>query len=382
MKKFHAGTKQRHFWQKQYEYESFLPTPINHESALPSSVLSRLEEANHLLGELNAYARLVPDVDYFIQMHVRSEAVSSSRIEGTKTGFDEALLEKDDIEPERRDDWQEVQNYIKAMNFALKHLEALPVSQRLIAQTHKQLLSGVRGEGKEPGRVRTSQNWIGGSTIRTAHFIPPHHRQVPELLTDWENFWHNRSIRVPVLIKIAIGHYQFETIHPFLDGNGRIGRLLITLQLVERGFLQKPVLYLSSYFEKYRQAYYDSLDAVRSHDNLEQWLLFFLEGVIVAARGSKQTFEDIIDLRHRYEAKISRLGRKVPRARRLLLALFSNPIMNVNDVADALNVKYETANNLVSDFVELGILEETTGYSRNRLFRMSEYVNLFRELKS
>ncbi len=378
MNNYNPGQKQRHFWQKEYEYESFQPALINRKFDFSNSDIgTMLEEANRMLGELNAYARLVPDVDYFIQMHVKSEAVSSSRIEGTKTGIDEALLEEADISPERRHDWQEVQNYIKAMNYAIEELKTLPVSARLISQTHKILLSGARGEHKEPGRIRRSQNWIGGSTIRTAHFIPPHHDGLPALLSDWENFWHNKSLQVPVLIKIAIGHYQFETIHPFLDGNGRIGRLLITLQLIEKDFLNKPVLYLSSYFEKYRQAYYDSLDGVRDKGQLEQWIRFFLEGVIVTATKGKQTFEDIINLREKYEAKISRLGRKVPRARKLLLYLFSHPIVSVNEVADMLGVRYETANNLVADFERLHILTEMTGYSRNRLFRMGDYVALF-----
>ncbi len=381
MNAFTAGTKQRHFWDKDYEYQSFLPSPINRPFDFGRSDIStRLEEANRLLGELNAYARLVPDVDYFIQMHVKSEAVSSSRIEGTKTGIDEALLDEADVSPERRHDWQEVQNYIKAMNYAIGELQTLPVALRLIAQTHQILLSGTRGAKKEPGQLRKSQNWIGGSTIRTAHFIPPHHDELPGLLSDWENFWHNQSLQVPVLIKVAIGHYQFETIHPFLDGNGRIGRLFITLQLIERGFLDKPVLYLSSYFEKYRQAYYDSLDEVRDRGHLEQWVRFFLEGVIVTAAKGKQTFEDIINLRERYEMKISRLGRKVPRARKLLLHLFSHPIVSVNDVAGELGIRYETANNLVADFERLGILTEMTGYSRNRLFRMSDYLALFQNL--
>ncbi len=381
MNTYTSGKNQKHFWQQDYEYQSFLPSKINRSFNLSDpGILSMLEDANRLLGELNAYARLVPDVDYFIQMHVKSEAVSSSRIEGTKTGINEALLEEEDISPERRNDWKEVQSYIKAMNQAIKELESLPVSMRLISHAHKVLLSQTRGEHKEPGSIRSSQNWIGGSTIRTAHFIPPHHEEVPELLTDWENFWHNKSIQVPVLIKVAIGHYQFETIHPFLDGNGRIGRLLITLQLIEREFLNKPVLYLSSYFEKYRQAYYDSLDEVRQKSDLDQWIRFFLEGVIVTAKKGKQTFEDIIDLRERYESRVSQLGRKVPQARILLLHLFSDPIVSVNDVAAKLGIRYETANNLVADFEKLGILTEMTGHSRNRLFRMSEYVDLFQNL--
>jgi Fic family protein len=379
MNNFKAGTKIKHFWNKEYEYESFMPTTVNRPFVIKDQkVFFMLEEAIRLLGELNAYSKLIPDVDYFIEMHVRSEAVSSSKIEGTKTGMDEVLLPEEEIIPERRDDWQEVQNYIKAMNWAIEGLNEFPVSERLIKRTHEILLSGVRGEHRMPGKIRKSQNWIGGSTIRTAHFIPPHHSKIPELLSDWEKFWHNKTIDVPILIRIAIGHYQFETIHPFLDGNGRIGRLLITLQLIERCFISKPVLYLSNYFENNRQAYYDALDLVRQKDDLEQWIKFFLEGTITTAQKGKKTFEDILVLRKRYEDKIMTLGRKAPRARRLLLALFSKPIVNVNQASEIVGVNYDTANRLVKDFEDLKILEEITGYSRNRLFRMTDYVNLFK----
>ena len=379
MKNYKAGSKFKHFWEKEYVYESFLPSSVNRAFVIDDQkVFSMLEEATRLIGELNAYSKLIPDVDYFIQMHVRSEAVSSSKIEGTKTGMDEVLLPEEEIDPERRNDWHEVRSYIKAMNWAIEGLNELPVSERLVKETHKILLSRVRGEHKMPGEIRKSQNWIGGSTIRTAHFIPPHHDEIPQLLSDWEKFWHNKTIDVPILIRIAIGHYQFETIHPFLDGNGRIGRLLITLQLIERDFIGKPVLYLSDYFEKNRQAYYDSLDIVRQKDDLEQWIRFFLEGVITTANKGKQTFENILELRERYENKIIRLGRKTPRARKLLMALFSNPVVNVNNVSDIVGIDYPAANRLVRDFENLKIIEELTGYSRNRLFRMTDYVNLFK----
>ncbi len=380
MNNFKAGEKTKHFYQKDYEYESFLPSLINRPFIInDQKIVFMLEEAIRFLGELNAYSKLIPDIDYFIQMHVRSEAVSSSKIEGTKTGMDEILLSEEDIDPKKRDDWHEVQNYIKAMNWAIDNLDKLPVSERLIKKTHKVLLAGVRGEGKKPGKLRKSQNWIGGSTIRTAHFIPPHYKEIPKLLSDWENFWHNKKLDVPILIRIAIGHYQFETIHPFLDGNGRIGRLLITLQLIERGFINKPVLYyLSNYFEKNRQSYYDSLDTVRQKNNIEQWLKFFLEGVIITAKKGKDTFENIIKLREIYEAKILKLGRKAPRARKLLLYLFSNPIVDVNKTKRIVDLNYPSANKLIKDFVDLGILEEITGYSRNRLFQMTDYVVLFK----
>lgn len=379
MHNFKSGHFQINNQGKITEYKSFLPIKINRSFVIEDqSTIILLEEATRLLGEINAYSKLIPDVDYFIQMYVKSEAVSSSRIEGTKTGINEVILPEKEIDPEKIDDWREVKNYIDAMNWAVEELEHLPVSVRLLKKTHKILLSGVRGKYKLPGQIRRSQNWIGGSSIRTAHFIPPREEVLADLLSDWEKFWHNNSIKIPILIKIAIMHYQFETIHPFLDGNGRIGRLFITLQLIERGFLEKPILYISRYFEEYRQEYYDYLDRVRSQNELCPWVNFFLEGVIKTTTRGKEKFENIINLRQVYEQKIDTLGRKVPRAKKLLIHLFSQPIVSVNDVSSILGVQFKSANNLTQDLVKLGILEEKTGYSRNRLFELKEYVSLFK----
>lgn len=379
MKNYKSGENKIFGPKTSHQYEYFLPSLINHDFSIENKkVLTTLEEAVRLLGELNAYGSLVPDIDFFIQMHVISEAVSSSKIEGTKTGMDDALLSEDEIDPEKKDDWQEVKNYIKAMNQAIENLNRLPVSTRFIKKAHNILLSGVRGEQKLPGEIRTSQNWIGGASINSAHFVPPHHQHLPELLSDWERFWHNNSLDMPILIKIAIGHYQFETIHPFLDGNGRIGRLLISLQLIEKKFLKYPVLYISDFFEIHRQSYYDALDKVRKDSGLEQWILFFLEGVIETSKKSKRTFENILKLREVFENKISTLGRKTERGRKLLIYLFSNPIINIKKVEKSLDIQYAAANNLVQDFMNLGILKEETGYSRNRLFAMDDYIRLFR----
>lgn len=244
-------------YKQQYQYKSFSPSPVNQTWAWEDPQINiLLEQASRALAELNAFSLIVPDIDLFIQMHVIKEANTSSRIEGTQTQMDEAIQEEADISPEKRDDWKEVQNYVQAMNTAISDLQTLPLSNRLLRQTHATLMQGVRGEHKTPGEFRRSQNWIGGTSLQDAVFIPPHHDEVPELMSDLEKFLHNENASVPDLVRVAISHYQFETIHPFLDGNGRIGRLLITLYLVSRRLLNKPSLYLSAYLEKHKGAYY------------------------------------------------------------------------------------------------------------------------------
>ncbi len=363
---------------QQRDYKSFSPEKINHEWIISSPKVNQLlAEANRLLGELNAFSQLVPDIDFYIQMHIVKEATSSSRIEGTKTNMEDALVKEEHIAPEKKDDWAEVQNYISAINESIEKLSTLPISTRLIRETHKTLMSNVRGEKKRPGEYRESQNWIG-ATLKDAVFIPPHHSQVDELMNDLEQFIHNDNIRVPDLIKIALVHYQFETIHPFLDGNGRIGRLLITLYLVSNRLLVKPALYLSDFFENNKGYYYDNLTIVRTASNLEQWINFFLVGVIETTKKSIQTFKGILALKDDIETnKLPKLGSKVENGQKLVRHLYQNPIIGSKQVARILELSPATANRFLKQFVELGILHELTGYKRNRVYIFKEYYSLF-----
>lgn len=374
LEKFEPG-----HYEEGYGYKYFVPNPINCQWLWNNPTINHLlEKAALKLGELNSFSRLVPNIDLFIQLHVAKEAVTSSRIEGTQTRMDEALLPETEIKIERRDDWKEVQNYILAINEAIKSLETLPISSRLIRNTHKLLLNSVRGEHKLPGEFRNSQNWIGGKSLADAKYIPPTHQLVGELMGDLEKFLNNDQIQLPALMKIAIAHYQFESIHPFLDGNGRIGRLLITLYLVKERVLDKPLLYLSTFFENPKDLYYDNLSAIRTKGDMLQWLKYFLVGVEQTASHAVHTLSSILEFKNNAENLIrSTYKSRSSNAIRVLHRLLVNPFINVDEVSSLCEITYNSANTLVKLMEKDGLLMETTGQSRNRLFVCHAYLNLF-----
>ena len=372
---FHAGEAE-----DRYQYKAFLPERVCHAWVVADPELTDLlGRADRALGELNAFAQLIPDIDFFIRMYVAKEATQSSRIEGTQTNIEDAFKDADDLNPEERDDWSEVQNYINAVNYAIQALEELPLSNRLLRQTHEILLTGVRGEHKQPGEFRVSQNWIGVS-LKNAAFIPPHHDHVPDLMSDLEAFLHAEDLFVHPLIRIAIGHYQFETIHPFLDGNGRLGRLMISLYLASTGLLVKPALYLSDYFERNKTAYIDHLMAVRQGNHLRDWLVFFLHGVEETARASAGVFRAILEMKARIERDVLPRfsARRQDNAHALMRHLYARPVVDVNLAAKVIGATTNTASALITDMVTHGVLAEVTGQRRNRLFVFNEYIELFR----
>jgi Fic family protein len=365
-------------WRQQYQYKSFSPVLINQGWTWEDPTIhALLEQANRALGELNAFSLIVPDIDLFIEMHVVKEAQTSSRIEGTQTAIDEALLSEDQIQPEKRDDWREVRNYIDAVNISIKELENLPLSNRLLRKTHEILMSGVRGEHKNPGEFRTTQNWIGGSNLSDAVFIPPHPSEVPDLMGDMEKFWHNEGVTVPHLVRIALAHYQFETIHPFSDGNGRIGRLMIPLYLVSHGLLAKPSLYLSDFFERNRASYYDALMRVRMSNDMIHWVRFFLTGMAETAAKGRDVFRQVLQLRTKVEHDVMALGKRAPLARQALNYLYKKPMTTAGDLATALDVSTPTINALLRELIAKGILTEITGQLRRRVYVFEAYLKLF-----
>lgn len=374
MRNFKSGT-----YISQGTFKSFLPNKINREWQLDDiEVIALLSKADRQLGRLDMYSEYIPNIDLFISMHVLKEATKSSKIEGTKTNIEDALQAKADISEEKRDDWEEVQNYIQALNSAIEALKDLPFSTRLIKQTHAILLQDVRGKHKLPGEFRSSQNWIGGASISDAVFIPPHYKDVSDLMSDLEKFAHNEEIHLPDLLKIALIHYQFETIHPFLDGNGRVGRLMITLYLVEKQLLKKPILYLSDFLERNRTLYYENLMKVREQNNIQQWFKFFLVGIIETAKSSILTFDNILKLQKDVDEKLQRLGSRTNNARTVVSHLYQHPLIDAQKVNELTGLSMPSSYTLISELESLGIIQEITGAKRGKNYWFQDYIDLFK----
>ena len=365
-------------------YRAFIPAPLPPEPPLELSgeLPGLLSAADRAIGRLDGSVLTLPNSDLFVFMYVRKEAVLSSQIEGTQSSLQDLLAAEAHLfAQDLPRDVAEVINYVRAMNQGLARLPDLPVSVRLIREIHADLMRGVRGDRSQPGELRTSQNWIGpaGSTLNTAGFVPPPHHVLPDALGALENFLHSED-DLPPLVKIALAHVQFETIHPFLDGNGRVGRLLITFLLTERGLLQKPVLYLSHYFKRHRQAYYEHLQAVRDHGAWEAWLAFFLRGVVEVAVEAADTARRILRLREDHRTAITtNFGRAAGTGLKVLESLFDRPIVAVNDVSRLTGTTFAAANGLVSRLEKIGVLGEMTGNARNRRFRYDPYIALFND---
>ncbi len=365
-------------------YRAFVPAPLPPDP--PIRIEGRLQQAlsraDRALGRLDGSITTLPNPDLFVMMYVRKEAVLSSQIEGTQSSLQDLLAAEARIFSDTRPrDVEEVINHVRAMNHGLPRLRDLPVSIRLIREIHAILLRNVRGRHAAPGELRRTQNWLGpaGCTLSEATFVPPPAHLVPKLLGEWEAFLH-RDDDLPVLVKVGLAHAQFETIYPFLDGNGRLGRLLVTFLLAERGLLQKPVLYLSDYFKRFRQDYYDRLQETRDQGDWESWLVFFLDGVAQVSQQATETARKILELREEHRrAVLEGLGRAARSGLKLLEYLYERPIVSVNEAMQALGLTYAAANRLVGRLVALGILAEITGQARNRRFGYGPYIALFED---
>lgn len=364
-------------WVKQLEgYKAFIPSPLPPDPAirLDTAMANLLSDADRALGRLDGVATVLPNPDLFVATYVKHEAVLSSQIEGTQSTLEDVLeYEADGPQEGSSKDVQEVVNYVAAMNHGLRRLPTLPLSKRLLRELHGELLQGTRGGEKTPGEFRTSQNWIGpaGCTLTTASFVPPPPSQLHDALDGLERFLHNREA-LPPLIHVALAHAQFETIHPFLDGNGRVGRLLITLLLCERGVLRQPLLYLSIYLKAHRAQYYDRLTAIRQDGDWEGWLSFFLRGVREVSDSATQTAQDILKLRETARAQVQSAY-----SLRLIDGLFQHPVVNVRKVEQLLGCSFATADKTLSELEGLGLVREITGGKRNRRFRFEPYLQLF-----
>ena len=361
-------------------YKSFVPTPLPPKPSieLTEDMINLLIKANSQLAVLESIATRIPNVELFISMYVRKEALMSSQIEGTQATLEDVLDPM--IEANTNRNVADVVNYIKATEFAIKRLHELPLCNRLIKETHAVLMEGVRGQEKSPGEFRRSQNWIGGqgSTLKNARYIPPSPDDMIEAMSDLEKYI-NADDELDALIRAALIHYQFETIHPFLDGNGRVGRLLITLFLMEKKVLSTPALYISYFLKKNRVEYYDRMTEVRAKGNYEQWVIFFLRALLESAEDATATIDELIALHDKNAAVISGMGRAAKNAMLVFEYLEANPIIEIRKTAEALSITFNTASSAVKRLTDAGILVQTTNASRNRTFAYEDYLSILRK---
>ena len=360
-------------------YKSFRPTPLppNPELVIGSDMVKKLVEANRALMKLDTATKYIPDVKLYILMYVRKEALISSQIEGTQCTLDDILDPY--IDSNKNFDTEEVINYISACQYAIGRLDTLPLCNRLLREIHERLINGLRGSDKNPGEFRKSQNWIGAAncSLKDARFIPPNVDDMNEAMSDLEKYMNEGDDYDP-LIRIALIHYQFETIHPFLDGNGRVGRLLILLYLIEQGIISEPIIYISYFLKKNQIEYYDRITEVRQSGNYEQWVSFFLEAVSAAAKDSMTTIEELRDLHEKNVARLPKTNRKNDNVKRFFDYIEQHPIIDIRKTSEALELSYNTVSTIVNKLVQIGILKDTTNYSRNRVFVYQEYISILK----
>lgn len=375
LENFTSGT-----YRNQGDFKSFCPSCISQMWTWEDPELNYLlSEANKELGGLNTYSELIPDIDLYIRMHIRAEANKSNKIEGTNTSIEEDMMSSEDISPEKRDDVQEVNNYIEAMNHGIKRIveDNFPFTSRLMREMHQILLQGVRGEHKTPGEFRKSQNFIGGSMPSNAKYVPPSIIDMSDLVSDLDKFI-NVVDGMPELIKIAMIHYQFESIHPFLDGNGRIGRLIIPLYLLSKKELEKPCFYISDYFERNRMDYYDYLQNVRIKNDMLRWVKFFLKASIETTQSAKIKFKNAVRQVEIYRNYLISKKTSTDSLQRIITVMYSQPVATVNQLSDFTGLTVQGVNNTVKILCDDHILSELTGNKRNRIFALTEYINVFK----
>lgn len=365
------------------EVRAFIPNelPLKHPLQIDAELARKLDNALVSLGRLDSISEILPDSSLFLYMYVRKEAVLSSMIEGTQSSISDLLVyELEGISGVPIDDAMEVSNYVKALEYGVKRIdEGFPVSSRLFKEIHNILLSKGRGSTKEPGQYRTSQNWIGGTRPGTAVFVPPPPNMVESCMGNLEKFIHDMKSVTPVLLKAAISHVQFETIHPFLDGNGRLGRLLISLLLYENKVLQKPLLYLSLYFKIHRQAYYEHLTNVRINGDWEKWIDFFADAVIHTSNQAVNTAKNLIALINNHEAKVNSMGRASSTALVVYRCFVKQPVLNANAIQTQTSLSAATIHSSLENLIKLGILEEVSQKKRNKIFVYKEYIAILNE---